>query len=131
MKGTVSVEHILPQNWEWEWVTDEAGKPKELTPEEKESYSKKINQCINGLGNLLLLTPGKNSSVGNQHPKDKEYGNYRSSGQEPSPKEWNTRWENSENWEKIIAQRGLTIFNYMIKSLIAPPTDEKKSEAVG
>ena len=67
---------------------------------------------INGLGNLLLITGSENSTQSNKHPKEKEYsscsgGSYR---EHNSKKE---KWENYQNWQTIINDRGENIFEFL------------------
>ena len=78
MKGTISVEHILPQ--EWLWIKDNDEDLNGKSEDEWDSFRNEIEGCINGIGNLLLITPGENTSPGNHHPADKEYEKYCAGG---------------------------------------------------
>jgi hypothetical protein len=114
MKGTVSVEHILPQEWDWEWTNA-------TTDQDKEALLKKMGNCINGIGNLLLITPGENSSVGNDHPADKRYHRYCAGGSYKVHHENCEEWRSSENWEDLIGNRGKTIYQFILDELIDAP----------
>jgi phenylpyruvate tautomerase PptA (4-oxalocrotonate tautomerase family) len=101
----LSVEHILPQTRDKNWVNDGAN--------EKSEFHNKVDSFVNGIGNLLLLSGSENSSEGNTHPKDKEYkinnlGSYKEHSLNKS------EWENSENWEGIINTRGEKIYTFLI-----------------
>ncbi|WPJ96583.1 DUF262 domain-containing protein [Coraliomargarita algicola] len=115
MKGTISVEHILPQDWQWAWI-DGVEDPVNLSQDQKDSLLKEVGSYINGLGNLLLLTPNENTSVGNNHPADKTYkcdgGSYESHNSNREA------WRSSENWKNLIDIRGDEIFNFMLQNLI-------------
>ncbi len=115
MKGTVSVEHILPQEWQWEWI-DGCNSADDLSHEQREAKLKEIGSYINGLGNLLILTPGENTSVGNNHPADKIYNSTGGSYQEHDRNR--ERWRSSAEWPKLIRERGEEIFEFMLKTLI-------------
>jgi len=53
MKGTIPVEHILPQEWYWIRETDEYLKG--LSKDDWASFHKGIDGCIKGIGNLRAL----------------------------------------------------------------------------
>ena len=117
MKGKmISVEHILPQEWQWDWI-DGVSQGSEPSAEDKERHIKEINAYINGLGNLLLLTPGENTAAGNQHPANKRYpyqgGSYADHNGDPE------RWRSSNNWSQLIQERGERIFKFMRQELVA------------
>ncbi len=42
VKDGISVEHILPQNWQWEWIVDAYGVPRNLSNEEKDKWIKEL-----------------------------------------------------------------------------------------
>ncbi len=116
MKGTISVEHILPQDWYW--IKEDAEHWKEMSGVNWDSFRKEIEGCINGIGNLLLITPGENSSLGKKHPADKKYERYCSGG---SYKEHDTnpeQWRDPGKWEGLIHDRGKKIFDYMLRTLV-------------
>jgi hypothetical protein len=117
MKGTISVEHILPQEWQWEWIDGCQGASK-LSPEEKEAILTEIGTFINGLGNLLILTPGENTSQGNKHPADKEYGKYCPGGSYEEHDRSRENWRSSKNWSNLIRARGEKIFKLMLDKLV-------------
>ena len=117
MKGTISVEHILPQEWKWEWI-DGWQETVDRASEEKEVIARSIQIYINGLGNLLLLTPGENTSVGNNHPADKVYSGYCDGGSYKEHDEIREKWRSSKAWSGLIRTRGEEIFNFMLSTLV-------------
>jgi len=122
MKGTISVEHILPQEWDWAWVEEEVDPSK--TPSETERASlhevvkKKVNSYLNGIGNLLLLTRGKNSAQGNIHPAKKKYDSYDVGDSYAEHNRNSECWGSSEKWPELIRARGEKIFDFMVATLI-------------
>jgi len=110
MKGTISVEHILPQEWNWNWT----GIPEDK--DKRASFQGEIDACINGIGNLLLITPSENTSVGNNHPADKKYkcigGSYQEHDQNRE------EWKSPTKWSDLIHKRGEKIFEFMRHTLI-------------
>lgn len=112
MKGTISVEHILPQEWNWDWVNNA------IMKERKEESIRQINSCINGIGNLLLITPGENSTVGNHHPAQKIYDDVYDGGSYKAHNENREEWKAAENWCNLIHGRGNAIYTFMIEYLI-------------
>ena len=119
MKGTISVEHILPQEWNWEWVVDSCGVPKTLSSEDKDKWIKDVGSFINGIGNLLLITPSENTSVGNNHPAKKEYSYTGGSYEEHNRNR--EKWNSSNEWSKLIRERGEKIFKFMLENLVDTP----------
>jgi hypothetical protein len=119
MKGTISVEHVLPQEWQWQWIVDENNVPAKLSDAEKEKWLKDVGSFINGIGNLLLLTPGENSSKGNSHPADKEFncdgGSYKEHNLNRE------KWRDPEQWRHLIRARGEEVFDFMLSELIEQP----------
>jgi len=115
VKGGISVEHILPQAWAWEWIVDSCGVPRNLSNDEKDKWIKDVGYFINGIGNLLLISQSANSSVGNKHPAKKEYpysgGSYEEHNQNREI------WTPPENWGKLIEKRGKDIFKFMLDNL--------------
>jgi hypothetical protein len=67
MKGTISVEHILPLEWDERW----AQKIRDFDGGKFKAFRESIDSCINGIGNLLLLTTAENASAGNGRPEEK------------------------------------------------------------
>lgn len=116
MKGKISVEHILPQ--EWVWIKDEDGYLVAMSIDEWDSFYKEIENCINGIGNLLLITPGENTSLGNNHPKDKEYEKYCNGGSYKEHSQCREKWSLSKEWPHLINERGEKIFNFMLSTLV-------------
>lgn len=119
MKGTISVEHILPQ--EWYWIKDEDEELKRLAEDDWELFHKKVDGCINGIGNLLLITPGENTSVGNKHPAKKEYEKYCAGGSYKQHDQNREKWRSSKEWTNLIRTRGEEIFKFMLDTLIDGP----------
>ena len=124
MKGTISVEHILPQDWYW--MRDKDPKLKGMSAEDWDAFRKNIDNRINGIGNLLLLTPGENASESNKHPADKEYLKY-SGGSYGEHNHSRERWRSSEQWPEIIEKRGIAIFDFMLSSLVGDPGQAQSS----
>lgn len=108
IKDSISIEHILPQSWEWHWINADENN---LTGKNKD-FEKAIYNSINGIGNLVILTTSENSSQSNSHPKEKvynlnEYGSYK------KHEENKARWESYENWINLIEERGSDIYDFM------------------
>ena len=124
MKGTISVEHILPQ--EWYWIRDKDENLKGMSEDEWASFHKKIDDCINGIGNLLLITPGDNTRVGNKHPADKRYEEYCAGGSYEEHNRSREKWRSSKEWTNLIRARGEEIFKFMLNTLVdaseSPPS---------
>jgi len=116
IKGNISVEHILPQDWQWEWIEGVGQVPGKLADDEKDKWLKEVGAFINGIGNLLLITPGENSSVGNNHPADKKYiyagGSYEEHHQNRD------EWRSSKKWSNLIRARGEEIFKFVLDNLV-------------
>lgn len=112
IKSGYSREHILPQVG-WEKFIEETIKDKNQIEKIKNS----VKDVINGIGNLLIVTKNLNSENGNKHPSKKTY-----------PPEWGisyknhndnqSEWNNPENWERIIEERGKKIFEYLRENLL-------------
>jgi predicted DNA-binding transcriptional regulator len=112
IKSGYSREHILPQVG-WEEFIEETVKDKNQIEKIKNS----VKDVINGIGNLLIVTKSLNSENGNKHPSKKTY-----------PSEWGisyknhkgnqSEWNNPENWERIIEERGKKIFEYLRENLL-------------
>ncbi len=121
MKGGASVEHILPQ--EWDWIKNEDEELKGMSEKERTEFQTKINGCINGIGNLLLITPGDNTRVNNKHPADKEY-EYCAAGSYYEHNQSRERWRQSKEWPKLISERGEKIYDFMLKELVGSPVSQ-------
>ena len=125
VKSSPSLEHILPQNWQWSWIEEEdvPPKPKIEHAGGRENALKQINSYVNGLGNLILLTGSENSAQGNRHPKVKRYLRHQGRSYD-----WHhdnlDNWSSSSKWFGLIMRRGLEIYRFMIESLICE-SDEK------
>jgi hypothetical protein len=117
MKGTISVEHILPREWKWEWIEGTCDVPGKLSDEERATWSTEVGSFINGIGNLLLLTRGENSSVGNKHPADKVYERYPGGSYEEENRN-RGEWRSPKKWSELIRARGEEIFQFMLGTLV-------------
>ena len=111
MKEGRSIEHILPQEWIFEWVKE--NDTNIILPNEK-NVREDIGKVINGIGNLLLITGSENSSKSNRHPKDKEYDSC-SGGSYEKHNSNRDIWKNYAEWEKIIDERGKDLLNFLKK----------------
>ena len=116
MKETISVEHILPLAWNIDWIEHNNGK---LNNEDKEQIKREVNSYINGIGNLLLLTPADNTGEGNDPPAKKKYK--FKSGSYAEHDNNRKRWERSSEWPKLIEERGNLIYKFILNELIGPP----------
>jgi hypothetical protein len=109
MKKGRSVEHILPQEWQWDWIGE---KDANSLTEEGKIKDEEIRKMINGIGNLLLISVGENSSQSNKHPNKKVY--VSCSGGSYSNHNLNKeQWEDKNNWSTIINSRGKKIFEFL------------------
>jgi hypothetical protein len=123
MKETISVEHILPQNWEWDWIEKDDSPPKKFSVEEerqanRQQMQSKISSCINGLGNLLLVTRQENSALGNEHPARKDYLKICQGGSYLEHEEKRDLWKSSAQWETLIAERGRRIYDFILTKML-------------
>lgn len=118
MKGKISVEHILPQMWYWIKDKGEDEILEGMSEDEWTFFHKKIDDCINGLGNLLLITPSENTSVGNKHPADKKYESCCAGGSYKEHDLNREKWRQSKEWPDLIRTRGEDIFKFMLDTLV-------------
>lgn len=109
MKGGRSVEHILPQSWEWEWIGEM--NENEIS-ENGNRINKEVAEIINGIGNLLLITGSENSSLSNNHPMNKEY-KCCSGGSYTEHNINKANWKIHEDWVYFIKVRGNTIYDFL------------------
>ena len=110
MKSSRSIEHMLPQEWQWQWfVKDE----KNITESDRKK-GEKINSYINGLGNLLIISSKENTSVNNLPPNEKIYKSC-TGGSYTEHNGNRGKWDDHKNWEKIITERGNRIYEFVIK----------------
>ncbi|MES2469419.1 MAG: DUF262 domain-containing HNH endonuclease family protein [Verrucomicrobiota bacterium] len=126
MKGTISVEHILPQEWDWKWTNYPEEDSRGMS-DKRDAFQKEIEGCINGIGNLLLITPGENSSVGNTHPANKIYARYCAGGTYEKHNLDRDMWMRSEDWSDLIRKRGEDIFGFMLGSLVGASESPRSS----
>ncbi len=108
MKEGRSVEHILPQEWNWVWIDENTNN----ISEKGTAFYNEISGIIHGLGNLLLVTVSENSRVNNNHPKEKIY-NSCTGGSYSEHNENSTKWEDYKEWKNIIASRGNKIYKFL------------------
>jgi hypothetical protein len=125
MKGNISVEHILPQEWQWEWIEGRSQVSGKLSDDENDKWLKEVGAVINGIGNLLLITPGENSSVGNKHPANKKY--IYSGGSYEEHHQNREEWMSSKKWSNLIRARGEEIFKFMLDNLVDAPEKQISS----
>ena len=115
MKGTISVEHILPQNWQ---AIKADGAPEEalqsIAKDEQADFIGKVDGWINGLGNLLLLMPGENSSESDKHPTDKKYSDHLLGSYE-NHRANKDLWLEPREWTGLIEKRGEQIHDFMLQ----------------
>lgn len=125
MKENISVEHILPQEWDWKWI-DEGDQPPLIFSKDQEKERElhhrtkgpEISSFINGLGNLLLVTREENSALGNSHPKDKDYTHICQGGSYAEHEGRREDWKASENWTKLIRERGEDILHFIKEHML-------------
>lgn len=111
MKEGRSVEHILPQSWELSWIGETDSNN---ISEKGKKLQKEISGYINGIGNLLLLTKGENSSESNKHPQKKDYESF-TGGSYSEHNQNQIKWQDCKEWEKLINSRGELIYNFLEK----------------
>lgn len=111
MKDGRSVEHILPQSWQWSWIGEEVKNG--IVSDKGREKQNEIQRVINGIGNLLLITPNENSSQSNSHPKDKVYKSC-SGGSYDEHNTSRDNWTDPNKWESKILERGEEIYKFMI-----------------
>ncbi|WP_395739932.1 DUF262 domain-containing protein [Prosthecobacter sp.] len=129
MKGTISVEHILPQDWQ----TIKAGSSPEealqsIAIDEQAEFIGKVDSWINGLGNLLLLMPGENSSESNKHPADKKYSSHLAGSYEQHRAN-KDRWLDPRQWTTLIETRGNDIYRFMLDYFDIPAAESSSALA--
>ncbi|RYD38432.1 MAG: DUF262 domain-containing protein [Verrucomicrobiaceae bacterium] len=130
MKGTISVEHLLPRNWTWMRKEGEDRILRNMPDEDWDKFRKGIDACIDGIGNLLLLTPGENTSASDHHPAKKSYDRYATGGSYEDHHLNREKWLSCHEWENLIRKRGEKIFHFMRTRLLGepdtpPPTPEQ------
>ena len=114
MRVGSSLDHILPQEWYWEWI---GAKQDKLTSKDK-TFNTKIDKRINGIGNLILVSSNDNSSKSNTHPAEYEYKIKGGSYQTHNDNRKN--WKNHENWASIIDERSEAIYDFLINTMLLP-----------
>jgi len=129
VKGTISVEHILPQNWYGiRDGKDLSGETlKSMEDDAWKRFHEGIDACINGIGNLLLITPSENTSKSNYHPKDKIYDPPYSGGSYKNHDCNRGQWEDPQKWKLIIEERGERIYKYMLDNLVGAPYKKEET----
>lgn len=126
MHGAPSVEHILPQEWQWCWAKKQDPELADLTDAEANQqgeqsqkmrdFAKAVSGFIHGLGNLLLITSGENSSLSNEHPATKQYGTQGGSYKRHAAER--EKWLDSTRWESLILDRGEAIHDFMLDKIL-------------
>ncbi|MEO7172890.1 DUF262 domain-containing protein [Flavobacterium sp.] len=111
MKKGRSVEHILPQEWKWDWIGETNA---DNISENGKEFHKEIDSIINGLGNLLLLTGSENASESNKHPKEKIYKSY-AGGSYSEHQQNSIKWDDCKEWKNLINSRGELIYDFLKK----------------
>jgi uncharacterized protein with ParB-like and HNH nuclease domain len=109
MKNGVSVEHILPQEWQWYWTIYEDNQ----ASNEAKLFLDKIEKIKNGIGNLLIITPSQNSSLSNNSPNDKKYD--PALGLSYQKHNDSNMWDDCNNWESNILTRGAEIYSFLVE----------------
>jgi hypothetical protein len=129
MKGTISLEHILPQNWQEIKAGGTQQQALQLIPQDQqEAFIRSVDDCINGLGNLLLLLPGENSSESNNHPTDKHYSDHFTWSY-VQHRTNNTLWLDPTQWTRLIHERGEGIFQFMLQYFTLPALPHPSAES--
>lgn len=126
MRGAPSIEHILPQEWQWCWAKCQDPELANLSDAEvnqlgeqsqlMRDFAKTVSGFIHGLGNLLLITSGENSSLSNEHPAIKLYGTQGGSYARHAVER--EKWQDSTQWESLIINRGKAIYEFMLEKLL-------------
>jgi hypothetical protein len=125
MKEGRSVEHILPQEWQREWIDE---KDINNISENGNAKAKEIGKIINGIGNLLLVTRQENSKCWRNHPADKIY-NSCSGGSYQEHNENRAKWSDYNNWNKLIQTRGEKIFDFLWEYFFSNLSDTSKLQS--
>lgn len=123
MRETISVEHILPQEWQWDWIEKEDSPPRHFSSdaerkEHQQQMQAEVSTFINGLGNLLLVTRQENSALGNDHPARKDYTDICRGGSYLEHEKQRDRWKSSNEWHKLIDERGRRIFDFILSTML-------------
>jgi hypothetical protein len=109
MKNGVSVEHILPQEWQWDWTKYKDNQDSN----EAKIFLDKIEKIKNGIGNLLIITPSQNSSLSNNSPNVKKYDT--ALGLSYQKHNESNMWDDCKNWESNILTRGVEIYIFLVE----------------
>lgn len=104
-KKAKSLEHIVPQSWSKEWLNE--------NNKNDEIFIRDLNNKLNGIGNLLLLSLSENSSESNSHPKDKEYEICNKGSYKEHYENRKTFDSNLEKWIINIDIRGNKIYDFL------------------
>ncbi len=111
MKDGASIEHILPNEWDWSWINEN---DIDNISEEGKEFNEKIRAVINGPGNIILIPLSENQSLSNTRPSEKCYTSCTGGSYELHNA--NQRlWEDSKKWTDIIQNRGKVIYDFMVK----------------
>jgi len=106
MRNSISVEHILPQ----EWTASYTEQDKEIN----EDLKKEIASSLHGLGNLLLLTSSQNTSLGKNPPSVKQYLSFCKGGSYSEHENNREDWGKPTEWTRLIKERGELIYDFIL-----------------
>jgi len=98
-------------------VEESSAVPSKLSDAEKEHWLTTVRSYINGAGNLLLITPGENSSAGNRHLADKRYEGCLGGSYAEHDLNRDKR-RRPEEWSRRIQERGEKVFDFMLRTLV-------------
>lgn len=114
MKKGRSIDHILPQAWEWDGTEGEISNN---DSEKGKEFHKEMGSIINGIGNLLLVTGSENSSLGKTHPQQKKYKSCKG-GSYAEHNSCRSKWEDYKEWGNLINNRGELIYEFIKKFIV-------------
>lgn len=108
LKGSLTVEHFLPQHWQTHWKLE----PNEgESPEKFDARKTRRNTLLHTMGNLTLLTTSLNPAVSNGRFKAK-----RSEILKHSAINLNRFLQDLDSWdEEAIVERGKALFKVACK----------------
>lgn len=108
LKGSLTVEHLLPQHWQTHWKLESHD---EETADQFDARKARRNTLLHTMGNLTLLTNSLNPAVSNGRFKAK-----RSEILKHSAINLNRFLQDLDTWdEEAIADRGKTLFKVASK----------------
>lgn len=111
----LTVEHLMPQNWEEHWPLDTTG----LTPEQIEAAQDRRRSRIHRLGNLTLVSGGLNSAMQNA-----SWANKKPELNKHSRLLLNARLEQYDTFDEAdIDARGAALIEIILKIWPGPDHD--------